>query len=191
MSIGRNGLRVGLSLHGASLSEAGARFASQLGVRDVVVHLTDYARNADNTAYLAGGVGPINGECIDAPLWSYEHIAGLVAMMARHGLSVAAMENISPNVWSDILLDGPKKHEQMEAMKQLQRLFRVSEGCSVFEYVRVKRLEAALAALSAGATTVKEASLIAGYSSAANFATAFRRQFGMTPTEALRPRRVN
>jgi mannonate dehydratase len=114
-------LRVGLSLHGASLSEAGARFASQLGVRDVVVHLTDYARNADSAAYLAGGVGPINGECIDAPLWSYEHMAGLVAMLARHGLNVAAMENISPNFWSDILLDGPKKHEQMEAMKQLVR----------------------------------------------------------------------
>lgn len=114
-------MRVGLSLHGALLSEQGARFASQLGVRDVVVHLTNYSRNADNAAYLAGGVGPINGDCIDAPLWSYEHMRDLVAMLDRHGLRVAAMENISPNFWSDILLDGPLKFEQMAAMKTLVR----------------------------------------------------------------------
>ncbi|MDQ6433843.1 mannonate dehydratase [Mesorhizobium sp. LHD-90] len=114
-------MRVGLSLHGSSLSEQGARFAAQLGVRDVVVHLTNYTRNGDGSGYLAGGVGPINGECIDAPLWSYDYMAGMVAMLARHGLSIAAMENISPNFWSDILLDGPRKLEQMEAMKGLVR----------------------------------------------------------------------
>jgi mannonate dehydratase len=114
-------LKVGLSLHGALLSEEGARFASQLGVQDVVVHLTDYGRNADNASYLTGGVGPINGDCIDAPLWSYEHMANIVAMLGRHGVRVAAMENISPNFWSDILLDGPKKNEQMASIKQLVR----------------------------------------------------------------------
>ncbi|MDB5622614.1 MAG: D-mannonate dehydratase [Devosia sp.] len=115
-------MRVGISLYGELLSEKGARFASQLGVQDVVVHLTDYSRNADNSAYLAGGVaGPINGDCIDAPLWSYEYMTDLVAMLAKHGLRVAAMENISPNFWSDILLDGPRKAEQMDAMKGLVR----------------------------------------------------------------------
>ena len=114
-------MRVGISLYGDLLSERGARFASQLGVQDVVVHLTDYSRNADNSAYQAGGVGPINGDCIDAPLWSYEYMADLVAMLGRHGLRVAAMENISPNFWSDILLDGPRKAEQMDDMKQLVR----------------------------------------------------------------------
>lgn len=114
-------MKVGLSLHGALLSEEGARFAAQLGVEDVVVHLTDYARNADTDAYVAGGVGPINGDCIDAPSWSYEHMAGVVGMLARHGLRVAAMENISPNFWSDILLGGPRKREQMQAMQALVR----------------------------------------------------------------------
>lgn len=113
-------MRVGLTLSGDRLSEDGARFASQLGVTDVVLHLTDYGRNAEGPAYREG-VGPINGECIDAPMWSYEHMAGLVAMLSRHGLKPAAMENISPNFWSDILLDGPKKHEQMDGLKQLVR----------------------------------------------------------------------
>lgn len=69
----------------------------------------------------------------------------------------------------------------------LQRLFRLSEGHSVFEYVRRRRLDRAFEALKGGETTVQEASAIAGYSSPANFATAFRRQFGMTPREVQFP----
>jgi mannonate dehydratase len=119
---GESCLKVGISLYGPLLSEAGARFASQLGVEDVVVHLTDYGRNADASAYAAGGVvGPINGECIDAPLWSYDRLTDLVAMLSRHNLRVAALENISPNFWSDILLDGPKKDAQMQDLQDLVR----------------------------------------------------------------------
>jgi mannonate dehydratase len=114
-------VRVGLSLYGKLLNEHGARFASQLGVEDVVVHLTDYARNAEPGPYLDGAPGPINGDCIDAPVWSLEYMTDLVRMFARHGLRVAAMENISPNFWSDILLDGPDKRSQMERLKQLVR----------------------------------------------------------------------
>ncbi|WP_438754213.1 helix-turn-helix domain-containing protein [Pararhizobium sp. O133] len=69
----------------------------------------------------------------------------------------------------------------------LQRLFRASEGRSVFDYVRIVRLERAFAALQKEDATVQEASAIAGYTSAANFATAFRRQFGKVPT-AVRTR---
>ena len=64
----------------------------------------------------------------------------------------------------------------------LQRLFRVSENRSVFDYVRNIRLERAFAALGQGDASVQEASAIAGYTNAANFATAFRRRFGMVPT---------
>lgn len=64
----------------------------------------------------------------------------------------------------------------------LQRLFRLSENRSVFEYVRNIRLERAFAALGRGDMSVQEASTIAGYTNAANFATAFRRRFGMVPT---------
>ncbi|RYE59996.1 MAG: D-mannonate dehydratase, partial [Oxalobacteraceae bacterium] len=114
-------MRVGMSLFGKTLNEDGARYAAQLGVSDVVLHPTDYARNCDNSSYLAGGVGPINGDCIDAPLWTFETLADLVAMLARHDIRPAAIENVSPNFWSDILLDGPNKRRQMDGMKQLIR----------------------------------------------------------------------
>ena len=67
----------------------------------------------------------------------------------------------------------------------LQRLFRATENRSVFDHVRNVRLERAYAALARGEASVQEASVIAGYTSAANFATAFRRRFDIVPT-ALR-----
>lgn len=114
-------MRVGMSLFGKTLNEGGARYAAQLGVRDVVLHLTNYSRNGDNAHYIAGGVGPTNGDCIDAPLWSYEYMRGFVEMLARYNIRPAAIENVSPNFWSDILLDGPEKLPQMENMKRLVR----------------------------------------------------------------------
>ena len=67
----------------------------------------------------------------------------------------------------------------------LQRLFRSAHGLSVFEYMRRARLERARDMLGAGECTIQEAASLSGYSSAANFATAFRRQFGTTPKQAL------
>ena len=66
----------------------------------------------------------------------------------------------------------------------LQRLFRQLQGCSVIEYVRQARLEQAKHALKAGHLSVKEISATAGYKNPANFATAFKRQFGITPKQA-------
>lgn len=71
----------------------------------------------------------------------------------------------------------------------LQRLFRRAEGKSVFEYVRLIRMDHALSALQFRSASVQEASSIAGYSNPANFATAFKRQFGITPREASRTQR--
>ena len=64
----------------------------------------------------------------------------------------------------------------------LQRLFRAAYGCSVFDYVRTRRLESARLLLEQG-RSVAAAAEAAGYSSAANFATAFRRKFGATPRQ--------
>ena len=66
----------------------------------------------------------------------------------------------------------------------LQRLFRLSEGHSVFEYLRFARLARALDALRTGEANVQEASAIAGYTNPANFATAFKRKYGFTPRKA-------
>jgi AraC-like DNA-binding protein len=63
----------------------------------------------------------------------------------------------------------------------LQRGFRALTGNSVCEYQRQRRLRLARGSLEREGISVSEAAHIAGYTSAANFATAFRRQFGVTP----------
>lgn len=57
---------------------------------------------------------------------------------------------------------------------------------SVFEHLRYMRLERARLALERGDVPIAEAAFLAGYASPANFATAFKRRFGLTPTDARR-----
>lgn len=63
----------------------------------------------------------------------------------------------------------------------LQKQFRALYGMTVFEFVRDNRLQRARQALERDGVTVGQAAACAGYSSAANFATAYKRRFGIAP----------
>jgi AraC-like DNA-binding protein len=63
----------------------------------------------------------------------------------------------------------------------LQRHFRAAYGVSVFEFIRNAKLDEAKRLLMQDGASVSEAAYRAGYSSAANFATAFKRRFGISP----------
>lgn len=65
----------------------------------------------------------------------------------------------------------------------LQRHARNTLGMSLNRYLRTRRLEKAYRALAAQEMGIADAALLAGYGHAANFTTAFRRQFGICPTE--------
>ncbi|MFT3688963.1 helix-turn-helix transcriptional regulator [Paenirhodobacter sp.] len=62
----------------------------------------------------------------------------------------------------------------------LQRLFRLEEGVGIAEYVRNHRLDHARAALARG-EDISSVAHAAGYATPGNFATAFRRRFGVSP----------
>ena len=47
-------------------------------------------------------------------LWTYEELAVVCADARRHGLEIEAIENFDPAHWYDVLLDGPKKAEQLQ-----------------------------------------------------------------------------
>ena len=66
----------------------------------------------------------------------------------------------------------------------LQRNFRIAFGTTIFEYLRDRNLQRARTALEQGGVSVAEAAALAGYTSAANFATAYRRRFGITPKQS-------
>lgn len=67
----------------------------------------------------------------------------------------------------------------------LQRQFRQVHGTTIIAYLRRKRLDDAYAALRCGCS-VESAAAVAGYASPGNFATAFKRCFGMPPSLAVR-----
>ena len=67
--------------------------------------------------------------------------------------------------------------------KRLTKAFRGQEGLSVFEYVRAKRLTLARELLTQTPLSVAEIAEEAGFSSAANFATAFKAAGGSSPTQ--------
>ncbi|MES1946070.1 AraC family transcriptional regulator [Salinisphaera sp. C84B14] len=68
----------------------------------------------------------------------------------------------------------------------LQRHFNVCYGMSVQKFLRERRLQAADRALREDGVNVVTAAELAGYTSAANFATAYRRVYGIAPSERRR-----
>jgi AraC-like DNA-binding protein len=74
------------------------------------------------------------------------------------------------------------------SVNTLQRHFRAMWGTTVAQYLREGRLSRARLALERDGISVAQAACIAGYGSAANFATAFRRRFGVPPGQ-VRARR--
>lgn len=67
--------------------------------------------------------------------------------------------------------------------RTLQRQFADLHGIGLLEYARRRRLDLARELLERGDATVAQAAHRAGYAHPANFATAFRRQFGMPPSQ--------
>jgi len=63
----------------------------------------------------------------------------------------------------------------------LRAKFQQLYHCSVFSYLRARRLEVARIRLTQG-DSVQQAAQAAGYRHASNFATAFRRRYGVSPS---------
>jgi AraC-like DNA-binding protein len=98
-----------------------------------------------------------------------------------------AREFIDANLTEDLSVDVIAKAAAINP-SGLQQLFRLSEETSVFGYVRKLRLERAFEALQNGSMTIAAASLFAGYSNPANFATAFKKRFALSPRRAMTSR---
>ena len=73
---------------------------------------------------------------------------------------------------------------------QLCRTFRATTGQTITEYRHALRLRLALNALRESRAELTEIALDAGYSSHSHFTMAFRRRFGLTPSEFRHLRRV-
>lgn len=113
-------MKLGLGLYRDRLNKDNFQFAKQAGCTHIVAHLVDYYNGIDGLPSTdknrnMGIARP--GEDI----WSYDNLVALKRSIQAEGLELEAIENFSPADWYDILLDGPKKREQMDYLKRIVR----------------------------------------------------------------------
>jgi mannonate dehydratase len=117
-------MKLGLGLYRHQLNAEHYRFARQCGCTHVVVHLVDYFRSSRSNQPGDQPVGDDTGWGLAGDpnrLWSYEELSGLRKEIEEAGLKLEAIENFDPAHWHDVLLDGPRKKEQLENVKTIIR----------------------------------------------------------------------
>ncbi len=118
-------MKLGFGLYRHMLNTEHYKFAKQCGATHLVIHLVDYFGHEKNNKENAnqpigenegwGKAGTANA------IWSLEELQAIKKEINNHGLELEAIENFDPAHWHDILLDGPKKKEQIKNLKQLIR----------------------------------------------------------------------
>jgi mannonate dehydratase len=118
-------MKVGLGLYRHMLTREYYDFARQAGCTDVVVHLVDYfnqgASNPRNNQPSGGKYEPWGMAGDPEKLWAAEELKTLRREIEDAGLALAAIENLDPAHWHDILLDGPQRSQQIEKVKTIVR----------------------------------------------------------------------
>jgi mannonate dehydratase len=122
-------MKIGLGLYRHMLTRDYYDFARQSGCTHVVVHLVDYFKQSSaqpssnprhnqptGAKYEAWGLA---GD--PSQLWTVNQLKTLRAEIEAAGLVLAAIENLDPAHWHDILLDGPQRPQQIEKVKTIIR----------------------------------------------------------------------
>ncbi len=131
--------------------------------------------------YLEGRTLELVGEALSALAPSTPAPAPATALRPREHQRLRQLHAYLASGQADELsLDDICRHAGVNATT-LQRQFRAAYGITVFEHLRECRLQRARQALERDGCSVGQAALLAGYTSAANFATAYRRRFGLPP----------
>jgi mannonate dehydratase len=116
-------MKLGFGLYRHMLNPESLAFAKQVGATHVVVHLVDYF-NKGGTANPRQDqpVGELAGWGYAGDpnqLWTVEELQDIKTQVESAGLVWEAIENFDPAHWSDVLLDGPRKKQQLEGLKTI------------------------------------------------------------------------
>ncbi len=113
-------MKLGLGLYRHMLTPDNFRFARQAGATHIIAHWVDYFHGTvkipESDASRNWGVIQNQGK-----LWTYEELRDLKAAVNAEGLELAAIENLDPSHWHDVLLDGPLKKQHLENVKTIVR----------------------------------------------------------------------
>ncbi len=113
-------MKPGLGLYKQMLTPENFRFARQAGAEAIVAHLVDYMPGGPRIPD-AKTVPHGWGVASKLPIWTVDELVALRRAVEAEGLQLAAIENFEIGHWYDVLLDGPKKQQQLEGLKQLIR----------------------------------------------------------------------
>lgn len=102
-------MKIGLGLYSDMFTRTNYQFARQAGCSHIVAHWPIGHRREK---YLAK----------KNHLWTEEELRGLKSDINAEGLELFAIENFDPVHWYDILLDGPRKKQQLEDVKKMIRI---------------------------------------------------------------------
>jgi len=115
-------MKIGLGLYRSLLTPGNVRFARQIGATHIVAHIPGgFSRGKGKviTSDAArAGFGVSDG---DDPIWTFDGLRDLKAMIEAEGLTLEALENFEPAHWYDVLLDGPRRAAQMAHLKRIVR----------------------------------------------------------------------
>ena len=118
-------MKIGLGLYRHMLTRDYYGFARQAGCTHVVVHLVDYFNkgpsNPRNNQPTGAKYEPWGVAGDPNRLWTVDELRSLRRELEDAGLVLAAIENIDPAHWHDILLDGPQRARHIENVKTLIR----------------------------------------------------------------------
>jgi mannonate dehydratase len=118
-----SGIKLGFGFYHHMLTPENLRFARQCGATHAVVHLVDYfghAGDGGDNQPLGGdrGWGRAGGH---DDRWTRPALQRLKDDLAAEGLELAALENFDPAHWYDVLLDGPRRDEQIAGLQRIVR----------------------------------------------------------------------
>ncbi len=117
-------MKLGLGLYRHMLTRDNFQFARQAGATHIVAHLVDYFKGGSHNPRDNQPTGTDSGWGLagDADkLWTLEELQSLRKEVNAAGLELEAIENFDPAHWHDVLLDGPKKKQQLENVKTIIR----------------------------------------------------------------------
>jgi mannonate dehydratase len=117
-------MKLGLGLYKHMLNKQHFDFAKQCGCTHLIVHLVDYFNKGNQINNNDQPIGDGSGWGLAGDphkIWSVNELLSLKKAVNNSGLELEAIENFDPANWHDILLDGPRKKQQMEAVKQIIR----------------------------------------------------------------------
>jgi mannonate dehydratase len=118
-------MNIGIGLYREMLAPEYYAFARQAGCTHVVIHLVDYHNQGDlnpggnQPTGLPNAAWGLAGD--PRRLWSAAELVRIRREIEGAGLKIAAVENLDPAHWHDVLLDGPLRSLHIENVRTIIR----------------------------------------------------------------------